>query len=218
MKKDISTWEPKTSLGRRVKEGKFKNLEKVLASGSKILEPEIVDFLIPNLEEEVLDVNLVQKIHRSGRKARFRALAAVGNKNGYVGIGLGKSKEAGPAIRKAISVAKLNVIAIRRGCGSWECTCKDPHTVPYKSAGKCASTEVILQPAPRGVGLVAGDIIKSILKLAGVSDIWCQAKGQTSTTVNYAFGAYRALKKTNEIQIRDENITKLGIVSGESVG
>lgn len=218
MKEDLSSWNPKTALGRDVKEGKIKNIQQILASGVNILESNIVDYLLPNLDEDVLDVNMVQKMHRSGRKARFRALAAVGNKNGYVGVGLGKSKEAGPAIRKAIAHAKINIIAIRRGCGSWECTCKGPHTVPYKTTGKNASTAVTLKSSPRGVGLAAGEVAKSILRLAGISDIWCETTGQTATTVNYAFAVYNALKHTNDIQITDALIDKLGIVTGESIG
>ena len=78
-------WEPKTKLGRMVKEGQITSIDEIFDRGLPIMELEIVDFLLPDLEEEVMDVNLVQRMHKSGRKVNFRVIVAVGNKKGYVG-------------------------------------------------------------------------------------------------------------------------------------
>ena len=96
---NIENWEPKTELGRKVKDGEITDIDQILDKGLPIMELEIVDALLPDLEEEVMDVNLVQRMHKSGRKVNFRVIVAVGNRNGYVGLGQGKSQEVGPAIR-----------------------------------------------------------------------------------------------------------------------
>ena len=106
------------------------------------------------------------------KKVNFRVIVAVGNKDGYVGLGQGKAKEVGPAIRKAVDNAKYNIIKVRRGCGDWGCVCGREHTVPFKVTGKTSSVSVTLMPAPAGVGLVVGDVGKTILKLAGIHDVW----------------------------------------------
>ncbi|MEM2262509.1 MAG: 30S ribosomal protein S5, partial [Ignisphaera sp.] len=155
------------------------------------------DILLPGLKQEVLDVVLVQKMTDAGRISRFRVIIALGNENGYLGLGIGKARQLRTAIEKATIDAKLNIIPVRRGCGSWECNCKDPHSIPFRVAGKSGSVEIELIPAPLGVGLVAGDIAKTILRLAGIRDIWVFTKGETRTTLNFAKATYNALKNTN---------------------
>ena len=144
---NIEAWEPKTELGRKVKDGEITDIDQILDKGLPIMELEIVDALLPDLEEEVMDVNLVQRMHKSGRKVNFRVIVAVGNRNGYVGLGEGKSQEVGPAIRKAVDEAKYNLIKVRRGCGDWGCGCGRQHTVPYKVEGKRSSVNVLLLPS-----------------------------------------------------------------------
>jgi len=106
------------------------------------------------------------------------------------------------------------MIEIRRGCGSWECGCGKPHTVPYTIVGKSGSVEITLKPAPQGIGLATGDVAKKILTLAGVKDCWAFTRGKTRTTVNYAKAVFNALEKNAEMRITDEEIKKVGIVSG----
>ena len=214
MRFNIDEWEPKTKVGKMVKEGIITDIDYILDNNLPILEPEIVDALLPDLEEKVLDVKLVQRMHKSGRRARFRATVVVGNKNGYVGVGMGKAKEVGPAIRKAIAHAKLSLIRIKTGCGSWECGCGTPHSIPYKGYGKCGSTIVEILPAPKGVGLVAGDVAKAVLGLAGIKDVWTKTFGETRTTYNFAMATYEALKSLNFTRIMDAQKEKLGIVEG----
>ncbi|MEX2707271.1 MAG: 30S ribosomal protein S5 [Candidatus Freyrarchaeum guaymaensis] len=192
-------WQPRTRVGLMVKEGLITSIEEIFQQSLRIMEPQIVDILLPGLEEEVIDINLVQKQTDAGEKSRFKATVAVGNGNGYIGIGEAKATEIGPAIRKAIVGAKMNIIPVRRGCGSWECGCGDPHSLPFKVWGKSGSVELKLIPAPRGVGLVASDVARVILRLAGISDIWSWSRGHTKTTVNFAYATFNALKKTYEI-------------------
>lgn len=204
-------WEPKTNLGRMVKEGQITSIDEIFDRGLPIMELEIVDSLLPDLEEEVMDVNLVQRIHKSGRKVNFRVIVAVGNKDGYVGLGQGKAKEVGPAIRKAVDNAKYNIIKVRRGCGDWGCVCGREHTVPFKVEGKSGSVRVTLIPAPGGVGLAVGDVGKTILGLAGIDDVWSQTRGQTQTTINFANAVFDALKKLSMVKAPTKDLKKLGV-------
>ena len=199
-KVDEGIWIPKTRLGRLVLDGKIKSIEKALASGLPIKEYQIVDALLPNLMDEVLDVNMVQRMTDSGRRIKFRVVVIVGNGDGYVGLGQSKDVQVGLAILKAISAAKLNLIQIRRGCGSWECGCGLPHTVPLEVKGKAGSTTVVLKPAPRGLGIASGESIKKVLELAGIKDVWTFSRGETRTTLNFAKATYAALKQTATIR------------------
>ncbi|SCG85918.1 30S ribosomal protein S5 [Methanobacterium congolense] len=204
-------WEPKTQLGQMVKEGKITDIDEILEKGLPIMELQIVDTLLPDLEEEVMDVNLVQRMHKSGRKVNFRVIVAVGNKNGYVGLGQGKAKEVGPAIRKAVDNAKYNIIKVRRGCGDWGCVCGREHTVPFKVEGKSGSVRVTLIPAPGGVGLAIGDVGKTILGLAGIDDVWSQTMGQTQTTINFAGAVFEALKHLSKVKATTKDLKNLGV-------
>lgn len=204
-------WEPKTNLGRMVKEGQITSIDEIFDRGLPIMELEIVDSLLPDLEEEVMDVNLVQRMHKSGRKVNFRVIVAVGNKDGYVGLGQGKAKEVGPAIRKAVDNAKYNIIKVRRGCGDWGCVCGREHTIPFKVEGKSGSVRVTLIPAPGGVGLAVGDVGKTILGLAGIDDVWSQTRGQTQTTINFANAVFDALKKLSMVKAPTKDLKKLGV-------
>ncbi|KAA0008332.1 MAG: 30S ribosomal protein S5 [Thermoplasmata archaeon] len=210
-------WEPKTKLGRLVKSGRITTMGEALRTGLPLKEPEIVDILLPDLKDEILDVNMVQRMTDSGRRVKFAITVVVGNEDGYVGLGHAKGKEVGASIRKAIENAKLNIIEVRRGCGSWECRCGKPHTLPFAVRGKCGSVEVYFKPAPQGLGLAAGDVAKKILRLAGVKDIWAFTRGTTRTTVNYAKAVFDALKNNAEMRLTEEEMRKLNIVSG-SVG
>jgi len=136
--------------------------------------------------------------------SRFQVTVAVGNENGYVGVGLGKAKQIRAAIEKAIVNAKMNIIPVRRGCGSWECLCGEPHSIPFNVRGKSGSVEILLLPAPKGVGLVAGDVAKVVLRLAGIKDLWTRSRGETRTAHNMAKAVYNALKATYAIKTPSE--------------
>ena len=210
-------WDPKTKLGKLVRSGQITKMSDALQTGLPIREPEIIDVLLPEIDDEVIDVNMVQRMTDSGRRVKFLITVAVGNADGFVGFGQAKGKEVGSSIRKAIDNAKLNIIEIRRGCGSWECGCRQPHTVPFAVIGKSGSVEITLKPAPHGIGLATGNVAKKILTLAGVKDCWTFTKGKTKTTVNYAKAVFNALEQNTEMRVMKDEINKISIVSG-SIG
>lgn len=213
-------WIPKTKLGKMVANGEITDISQILNKDLRIMEPEIIDALLPEVtdqnNQEVLNINMVQRMTDSGRKVRFSVMVVIGNRNGYVGIGKAKAKEVGPAIRKAINNAKLNIIQVKRGCGSWECKCGTAHTVPFKVTGKASSVTVTLMPAPNGLGLAVGGVGKKILALAGIKDAWSKADGQTQTTVNFANAVIDALYQTNTMSFQERDIEAIGIVTGNT--
>lgn len=195
-KEALESWVPRTKVGRLVREGKITSLKEIFDRNLPLLEPEIVDYLLPDLVYERIDVNLVQKVTDAGRVSRFRVVVVVGNGDGFVGIGSGKARQYLVALQKAIRNAKLNITPVRRGCGSWECACGEPHSVPFVVSGKAGSVRIILKPAPKGTGLVAGDVAKKVLSMAGIKDVWTQTFGETRTTYNFAVAVLDALKNT----------------------
>jgi len=194
-------WDPVTRLGKKVQEGDISTMEDALNSGLPLKEPEVTDQLLPGLEDEVLDINMVQRMTDSGRRVKFRCVVAIGNRDGFVGYAEGRDDQVGAAIQKAIGIAKLNIINVSRGCGSWECGCGRPHTVALRSSGKAGSVEVELQPAPRGLGLAGGETVRKVLELAGIEDAWTRSSGNTRTTVNFAKATFNALRNTAEARV-----------------
>lgn len=209
-------WEPKTLLGKKVKSGEIVNIDQILDKRERVLEHQIVDILLPNLSTDLLLVGQskgkfgggakrvfkqTQKKTQEGNKPKFATFAIVGNEDGYIGVGYGKSKETVPAREKAIRNAKLNIIKIRRGCGSWQCGCNEPHTMPFAVEGKCGSVIIKLMPAPRGTGLCVEGECQKILKLAGVKDVWSKTLGHTKTKMNLVNACFNALKKLMEMKI-----------------
>ncbi len=205
-------WIPKTRLGNDVLAGKYRTIEDILQKGELILEPEIVDILIPDMMQDVVYIGgspgkgggirrtatkMTARMHKSGRRFKLSALSVIGNGDGIVGIGRGISNEHRTAIEKATKNAKLSVIRVKRGCGSWECGCGGGHSVPFKVSGTEGSVTVTLLPAPKGVGIVASKEIKKILKIAGIKDVWAKTSGKTETRTNLAAAVFNALKNLN---------------------
>ncbi|HLI46504.1 MAG TPA: 30S ribosomal protein S5 [Geobacterales bacterium] len=197
----VESWKPRTKLGMLVSEGKISSIDEIFQNNYKIQEPEIVDMLIPNLKAQVLYSMIVQKQTAAGELTRFKSLVVVGDGNGHIGIGVGKSKQTRIAIDKATIQAKLNLIPVPRGCGSWECSCGRPHSIPHRAIGKCGSVTVELKPGPYGLGLVVGEFVKPIFTLAGISDVWSFSRGNTSNRVNFAFAVYEAFKNIYKLNI-----------------
>jgi small subunit ribosomal protein S5 len=139
---------------------------------------------------------LVQKQTDAGEKSRFKAIVAVGNKDGYIGLGAGKASQVRTAIEKAAVDARLKIVPVRRGCGSWECGCGKPHSVPFQIEGKCGGVQIVIVPGPRGLGLVASEAAKVILNLAGIKDCWTRSYGSTRTVPSFSYAIFDALKKT----------------------
>ena len=194
--KPEEVWIPKTSIGKRVVAGEINSMEEILSQGLRIQEAGIVKKLLPDLKTEVIDVGIIQKMTANGQSTRFKALVAAGNENGWLGIGMGKSKQMRIAIEKANNSAYLNVSPVKLGCGSWECRCDQKHSVPFKVKGKGGSVVIEILPAPRGLGLVAGEKIRNLLKLAGLKDAWTTAKGSTTTMNSTSKAVLQCLRQT----------------------
>ncbi len=214
---DVTSWKPKTDLGKRIKAGEITNINQIFTEGKRILEPEIVDVLLPNIDSDLLLVGQAkgkfgggqrrifrqtQKKTKEGNKPSFATFAAVGNHDGYVGIGYGKSRETVPAREKSIYQAKLNLIKIRRGSGSWEDESGASNSIPFAVEGKCGSSKIRLMPAPKGTGLCVEKECAKILSLAGIQDIWSTTTGQTKTKVNLILACFEALKKLMKYKTR----------------
>jgi len=194
--KPEEVWIPKTSIGKRVVAGEINSMEEILSKGLRIQEAGIVKKLLPDLKTEVIDVGIIQKMTPNGQSTRFKALVAAGNENGWLGIGMGKSKQMRIAIEKANNAAYLSVSPVKLGCGSWECRCDQNHSVPFKVKGKGGSVTIEILPAPRGLGLVAGRKIKNLLKMAGIKDAWTTAKGSTTTMNSTSKAVLECLRQT----------------------
>jgi small subunit ribosomal protein S5 len=217
-KREISLddWVPRTELGKKVKAGEITDLNVILDAGMKILESEIVDMLVPDLDLDLLEVGQSKGKFGGGKSSiwkqtqkktsesniiKFTAFAVVGDKNGFIGLGLGSARETVPAREKAIRKAKLNIINIKKGCGSWACGCGNPHSLPYRSEGKAGSVRVTLKPAPRGTGLVVPEKCKRIMELAGFTDVYSKTIGQAKTRINLFQAFFDALKNITNMRV-----------------
>jgi len=226
-------WKPKTTLGKKIISGEVTDIAKVFADGIKISEPYIVDALVPNLEKEIILIGgstgkgggikrtpfkRTSRMHKSGRRYRISVMTVVGNKNGYVGIGLssgppGKHQE---VIEKSTNKSKLSLIPVRRGCGSWECSCGTNHSIPFGVSGKSGSVIIDLIPAPKGIGLCVSDEVKKLLRLAGISDVWSRTRGNTQMRANLIKATFNALKKLNTYKTKPEFEEKVGMTIGKA--
>ncbi len=198
--REKTSWTPKTEIGKKVVAGEITTIDQIWDSGKKILEPEIIDYLLPDLKDEVLEVSSTQRMTSCGRKQQMRAVVLLGNGAGYVAVGVGKAVETRDAIAEAIQDAKKHLVKIELGCGSWECGCGTPHSMTRRVKGQNGSTEITLKPAPRGVGLVAGEVSKKVLAFAGVKDSWSFAKGRTRNVLNMVLATLNALESLNHLK------------------
>ncbi|MBN1275161.1 30S ribosomal protein S5 [Candidatus Woesearchaeota archaeon] len=226
----LADWQPKTELGRKVQAKEITDIDQILDNGLRVLEPEIADTLL-DLESELILIGQskgkfgggqrrvfrqTQKKTMEGNKPTFSAYAVVGNKDGYIGLGLGKSKETIPAREKAVRNAKLALFKIRRGAGSWEDSSSEPHSIPFAVEGKCGSVVVKLMPAPKGKGLVVEKEMAKILALAGIKDCWARTRGQSKNKVNLVKAVEQALKRLSKMKVKHDQIEQFSIIEGRT--
>jgi len=136
-----------------------------------------------DIEEQVIRTNKVQKTHKGGRTMSWSVLVAVGDRNGHVGVGLGKARGIPDAIRKSIEDAKKNMIEVPL-IGT---------TIPHEMEMRFGAAKVRMKPASPGTGVVAGGAVRPILELAGVRDVLAKSLG-SSNAVNTAKATMECLK------------------------
>ena len=151
------------------------------------------------LAEKVVAVNRVSKTVKGGRVMKFSALVVVGDGNGVVGFGLGKSNEVPDAIRKGIEDAKKNLVKI-----SLKGT-----TIPHETIGKFGAGAVLMRPAPEGTGVIAGGPVRSVVEMAGIKNIRakCLRSNNPTNVVKATFEGLKSLRTVEEIAaLRDVSV------------
>ena len=144
-----------------------------------------------DLTEQLVALNRVSKTVKGGRVARFAALMVVGDKNGHVGVGLGKAAEVTEAIRKGIEDAKKNMITV-----SLKGT-----TIPHEVIGEFGAGRVLLKPAALGTGIIAGGKVRAVLEAAGISNIRakCLRSNNPTNVVKATMEGLKALRSAEEV-------------------
>jgi small subunit ribosomal protein S5 len=154
------------------------------------------------LEEKLVVVNRVSKTVKGGRIARYAALMVVGDKNGHVGVGLGKASEVPEAVRKGIEDAKKNMVTVAlKGT-----------TIPHEIIGEYGAGRVIIKPAAPGTGIIAGDKVRIVLELAGISNVRakCLRSNNPINVVRATLAGLSELRSAEEIaKIRNISVEQV---------
>jgi len=157
---------------------KYKNVELVKPSGLE-------------LKDRLVSVNRVTKVTKGGRAFGFSAIVVVGDENGVVGHGLGKSKDVSEAIAKAVEDAKKNLVRVPL----------NGHTIPHPQKGKFSGARVFLMPASHGTGVIAGGSVRAVIESAGIHDILSKSQGSSNphNVVKATFDALLQMRSAHTV-------------------
>lgn len=153
-------------------------------------------------DDKVLDISRVSKVTKGGRSLNFRVIVVVGNYDGTVGVGLGNTKEIPRAIGQAVRDAEKNLVKVPIING----------TIPHEIEGRFKAGRVILKPAYRGTGLIAGDVVGTICRLAGLDNILTKSIGTNNplTLAKAVLAGFKQLKTPEEVaQLRDKDVEEV---------
>lgn len=165
----------------------------------KLLNKEIEGL---ELEERVVNINRVAKVVKGGRNFRFAALVVVGDKNGHVGVGIGKAQEVPEAIRKASQDAKKHIFTV-------------PivnTTIPHQVTGIFGAGRVLLKPAGEGTGVIAGGPVRAVCELAGIKDVRSKSLGTSNpqNIVNATVEGLKSLKTAEQVaKLRGKSVEEI---------
>ena len=148
----------------------------------------------PEMNETIVNIRRVAKTVKGGRNMRFSVTVVVGDRAGHVGVGLGKAQEIPEAVRKATEDAKKNIITVPI-VGT---------TIPHRHTGVFGAGRVLIMPAAQGTGVIAGSAVRTVLEMAGISDVRAKSIG-SNNAVNMAYATLQALKELKTI----EGVSKL---------
>lgn len=154
------------------------------------------------LEERVVNINRVAKVVKGGRNFRFAAFVVVGDKNGHVGVGIGKAQEVPEAIRKASQDAKKHIFTV-------------PivnTTIPHQVTGIFGAGRVLLKPAGEGTGVIAGGPVRAVCELAGIKDVRSKSLGTSNpqNIVNATVEGLKSLKTAEQVaKLRGKSVEEI---------
>ena len=161
-----------------------------------------IDASTLDLSEKVVAINRVAKTVKGGRIMKFSALVVVGNGNGIVGFGMGKSSEVPDAIRKAIEDAKKNLIEVSLKGSS----------IPHEIIGNFGAGSVLLKPAPEGTGVIAGGAVRAVIEMAGIKDIRtkCLRSNNPCNVVRVTVNGLQSLRSAEQVAaIRGKSVAEI---------
>lgn len=142
----------------------------------------------PEFDQQIVDLARVTRVTKGGKQMNFRCCILIGDRNGRVGYGVEKGADVQLAVQKAVNQAKRNMIRLRLV----------NETLPHRVMAKYKAAKVMLKPAPRGSGIIAGSVIRTVLEMAGVPNASSKILGKTTNKINNVKAVFSALSVFND--------------------